>query len=137
MILNLAIADALVSTFIPLHPFINLDDVTTSFNSTQCTSEIIVLQYSTWTYYFFVSCFSAHSVMSLTLANYERFIGITRHLQYPNYFTRRKITLFLLAVWVIPPMVHLPRTVFMIIQYQPDNCSLKESAGETISGLCQ
>ena len=116
-------------------PFINLDDATPSFNSTQCTSELIVLQYSTRIYYFFVSCFSAQSVMSLTLANFERFIGITRPLQYPNYFTRRKITLLLLAVWVIPPMVYLPRTVFMIIQYQSDNCSLNDSAGETIFGI--
>ena len=130
MILNLAIADALVFTCLPLKPFIHSDDATT-----QCTSEIIVLQYSARIYYFFVSCFSAQSVMSLTLANFERFIGINRPLQYPNYFTRRKIILLLLAVWVIPPMVHLPRTVFMIIQYQSDNCSLKKSAGETIFGI--
>ena len=91
MILNLAIADALVSTCLPLQPFIHLDPVTTkSFNSTQCTSEIIVQENSIWTYYFFVSCFSAQSAMSLTLANFEHFIGITRPLQYPNYFTRQK-----------------------------------------------
>ena len=54
---------------------------------------------------------------------------------FPNYFTRRKIILLLLAVWVIPPMVYLPRTVFMIIQYQSDNCSFKYSAGETIFGI--
>ena len=135
MILNLAIADALVSTFLPLQPFIHVDPVTTSFNSTQCTSEIIVQQNSIWTYFFFVSCFSAQSAMSLTLANVERFIGITQPLQYPNYFTRRKITRFLLAVWVIPPMVHLPRTVFIMIKNHSDNCLLKDSAGETVFAI--
>ena len=73
--------------------------------------------------------------MSITLANYERYIGITRPLQYLNYFTRRKITLLLLAVWVIPPVVHLPNMVLNMIKYQPDNCSLNDSAGETIPGI--
>ena len=126
MILNLAIADALVSTCLPLQPFIHLDDATSYFNSTHCTSEIIVQQNSIlWTYFFFVNCFSAQSAMSLTLANFERFIGINRPLQYPNYFTRINIILLLLAVWVIPPMVHLPGTVFMMIKNHSDNCSLK------------
>ena len=113
MILNLAIADALVSTCYPLVPFVTLHYLPNfTLNNTQCTSELIFLLHnSTWTYYFFINCFSAHSVLSLTLANVERFIGINRPLQYPNYFTRRKIILLLLAVWVIPPMVYLPRTV--------------------------
>ena len=135
MILNLAIADALVSTCLPLEPFLTFDYYTMSFNSTQCTSELIFHLNNTRTYVFFINCFSAHSVLSLTLANFERFIGITRPLQYPNYFTRRKIILLLLAVWVIPLMVYLPRTVFMIIQYQSDNCSF--SAGRTILAFCQ
>ena len=138
MILNLAIADVLVSTLYPVDSSITLHNMYVRkliLNNTQCTSELIFLHNSTWTYYFFINCFSAQSVLSLTLANFERFIGITRPLQYPNYFTRRKIILLLLAVWVIPPMVHLPRTVFMIIQYQSDNCSFKYSAGETIFGI--
>ena len=135
MILNLAIADALVSTCYPVEPFLTFGYFTMSFNSTQCTSELIFQLNSTHTYFFFITCFSAHSVLSLALANFERFIGITRPLQYPNYFTRRKIILLLLAVWVIPPMVHLPRIVFMIVQYQSDNCSFKYSSGETIFGI--
>ena len=107
--------------------------LTFTLNNTQCTSELIFLQRRTWTYYFFINCFWAHSVLSLTLANFEHFIGITRPLQYPNYFTRRKIILLLLAVWVIPPMVYLPRIVF--IMYQSDNCSFKYSAGKTIFGI--
>ena len=134
MILNLAIADALVSTCYPLVPFVTLHYLPNfTLNNTQCTSELIFLSKSTWTCSFFINCFWANSVLSLTLANFERFIGITRPLQYPNYFTRRKIILLLLAVWVIPPMVYLPRTVFMINQYQSDIWSF--SAGRTIFGI--
>ena len=136
IILNLAIADALVSMCNALEPLITsyLKDYV-FLNNTTCSPEFVFQHSSTWTYYFFNNFLCAHSGLSLTLANFERFIGITRPLQYPNYFTRRKITLLLLAVWVIPPMVYLPRTVFMIIQYQSDNCSFKYSAGETIFGI--
>ena len=61
MILNLAIADALVSTFyfvdssISLHYMYVLEF---TLNNTQCTSELICLHNSICTYYFFINCFS-------------------------------------------------------------------------------
>ena len=47
MILNLAIADALVSTCLPLEPFLTFGYFTMSFNSTHCTSELIFQRIST------------------------------------------------------------------------------------------
>ncbi|XP_071791694.1 alpha-1B adrenergic receptor-like [Asterias amurensis] len=132
MILNLAVADALVSA--SNAPFATIsfqylllgNGSSHSNSSSQCTAEMLYHFNSSWIYYFIINCFCAHSVLSLTLANYERFIGITRPLQYTSYFTRRKITLLLLAVWIIPVIVYLPRSVLIIDHFKRDNCAIDE-----------
>ncbi len=132
MILNLAVADALVCVCTPLEPFIAVNYlhlpvyIPSNSNSTECTANLLSNFNSIVVCFVFINCFSAHSVLSLTLANYERFIGISRPLQYNSYFTRRKIMLLLLAVWVIPVMVQMPRFIILLIEYQEVKCEIDE-----------
>ena len=143
MILNLAVADALVSIFYTQYASIGLQSFyyansSLHSNSSQCTADTI-LQFSSFEiYYFFINCFKAHSALILSLANYERFIGITRPLQYASYFTRRKIALLLLAVWIIPVIVFMPGSVLTIDQHKNDNCAISKlqiSAASGIAGM--
>ncbi|XP_071797269.1 alpha-1A adrenergic receptor-like [Asterias amurensis] len=140
MILNLAVADALVSVVAPLYPFLAVNFILnvsspSKTNSNQCTANTQFLAESFFIHSFFLDCFSAHSVLSLTLSNFERFIGISRPLQYTSYFTRRKITLLLLAVWVIPVLVHLPQLLITVVQYRRDNCSINELQKPLVTGI--
>ncbi|XP_071797149.1 somatostatin receptor type 4-like [Asterias amurensis] len=140
MILNLAVADTLVSVSCAPYASISLQfshskNISLHSNSSHCPEDRLFQFTSTWIYYFFINCFRAHSVLSLTLANYERFIGISRPLHYSSYFTRRKITLLLLAVWIIPVIVCLPRSVFKIDQFKRDECVNGELQKPTASSI--
>ncbi len=129
MILNLAVADALVSVVAPLHPFLAvnfLSRVSSPLNSTSTRCTATEHFYSFYIYVFFQNCLTGQSVLSLTLSNFERLIGILRPLQYTTYFTRRKLMLLLLAVWIIPVMVHMPLTIVIMESYQIQNCTTTE-----------
>ncbi|XP_071797268.1 5-hydroxytryptamine receptor 2B-like [Asterias amurensis] len=135
MILNLAVADALVSVVTPLHPFLAVNFILNvssppNTNITQCKANGYFHFISFFIYVLFHNCFSAQSVVSLTLSNFERFIGISRPLQYVSYFTRRKIMLLLLAVWIIPVMVHTPQTIIIVESYTKGNCTTKTAFQE-------
>ena len=140
MILNLAVADALVSIFNAPYASISLDYLYYGYslinsNSSQCTAEGVSQFSSVWIYFSFINSFNAYSILSLTLANYERFIGISRPLQYAAYFTRRKITLLLLAIWVIPVVIHTPRSVLIIDQYKRENCRIDKLQKPVVFGI--
>ena len=140
MILNLAVADALVSVSstpcasVSLEYFL-LGNGSSNSSISQCTADRLDQFTRSWIYFFFVNSFRAHSVLSLTLANYERFIGIVRPLLYTSYFTRRKILLLLLVVWIIPVLVYLPRSFLEIHFYKRDNCVNGEVRKHTASSI--
>ncbi|XP_038064305.1 somatostatin receptor type 1-like [Patiria miniata] len=133
-ILNLAVADALASVAHIAVPFafhhfdvellsLNKDNVTTT-----CTPELVFWYDVIWVVHYLGAAFVAHSVLGLTLTTYERFIGIVRPLHYTSYFSQRKIVVMLLAMWVTPLVVELPRFVYTIIAYWHRNCvSAKDS----------
>ncbi|XP_071788400.1 trace amine-associated receptor 8b-like [Asterias amurensis] len=143
MVLNLAVADALVSLSSTPYASVCLEYLllgNSSSNSSisQCTADRLDQFTLSWVYFFFINSFRAHSVLSLTLANYERFIGISRPLLYTSYFTRRKITLLLLAVWIIPVIVYLPRSFLKIHFYKRDNCvngEVRKHTGSSIASM--
>ena len=120
-LLNLAIADLLVSALVPLNLLYTVtNDVET--NDLQCGAHI-TFQYSTaWVFLFFANSSTSHSVLCLTLVCFEQFIGISRPLKYPTYFTRRKITAMLITVWSTPLIAYLPRTILMTKLCHKDIC---------------
>ena len=118
MILNLAVADALVCVAGSLTPLVPHCQRGTSI--TLNTEELKTCGHYNgikWVHYYLMNCFCAQSVFSLTLATFERFIGITQPLQYLSFFTQRKITLLLLATWVIPFILEMPRVLYHTTTY--------------------
>ncbi|XP_071804882.1 neuromedin-U receptor 2-like [Asterias amurensis] len=78
--------------------------------------------------HFIIKCFERSSftcsILSLTLATFERYIGIIHPFQHSSFLTRRKIIILLCSVWVISFLTEIPFTVAFIILYVSDNCTI-------------
>ncbi len=136
-IFNLAIADLLVSVFVSLNSFYTVTHHAEHPNGTQCSAGETFQHNSVWVFLFFLNSSTSHSVLCLTLVCFEQFIGINRPLKYPSYFTRRRITAMLLAVWGTPLIAYLPRTFLMTALCYSNNClcKTKESLFSAIATL--
>ncbi|XP_022091392.1 5-hydroxytryptamine receptor 2A-like [Acanthaster planci] len=119
MILNLAVADAL-ACFCAIHQpwIIDLYTLYPPQNATECSPELFFQHDSIFVYYYVKNCFYTHSVLGLMLATVERFVGIVRPLHHRSFFSRRKIVLLLVAMWVVPFVVELPQILFVIIHFR-------------------
>ncbi|XP_038064306.1 somatostatin receptor type 2-like [Patiria miniata] len=124
-ILNLAVADALASVAHVADPFTTqqLSVEKSLYNDTvTCPVQLNFWVSVQSVVYYLHSSLLAHSVFGLTLVTHERFIGIVKPLQHASYFSRRKIAVMLLAMWMTPLVVELPRFVY-VIDYQRQKCT--------------
>ncbi|XP_038078870.1 trace amine-associated receptor 9-like [Patiria miniata] len=78
--------------------------------------------------YFIFSYFQkvsfANSVFALTLATFERYIGIIKPLHYFTFFTKRRLISMLLFMWLAPYLTEAFSPIFYITAYEADNCTV-------------
>ena len=89
MLLNLALADALVSMYIFTEP--NLSQVFrwNIYPGAPC-SDLLIYSFTCYVLMDYIqTCLISHSVLGLTLATFERYIGIIKPLHCSVFFTKR------------------------------------------------
>ncbi|XP_071804016.1 neuromedin-U receptor 2-like [Asterias amurensis] len=78
--------------------------------------------------HFILKCFEGSlftcSILSLTLATFERYIGIIHPFQHSSFLTRRKIIILLCSVWVASFLAEIPFVVAFTMLYVSDNCTI-------------
>ncbi|XP_071804008.1 G-protein coupled receptor 15-like [Asterias amurensis] len=81
-----------------------------------------------FTSFFIIKCFERSfftcSILSLTLATFERYIGIIHPFQHSSFLTRRKIIILLCSVWIAPFLAEIPFVVAFTMLYVSDNCTI-------------
>ncbi|XP_071804881.1 neuromedin-U receptor 2-like [Asterias amurensis] len=122
LLFNLASADACVSLVAFLELYIGLHFRSKIGIFGYCTPSFIFNFNSHFMYGYFVRSLYTCSILSLTLATFERYIGIIHPFQHSSFLTRRKIIILLCFTWVLPLLCELPSTITYIILYASDNC---------------
>ena len=74
------------------------------------------------------TCLTSHSVLGLTLATFERYIGIIKPLHYSVFFTKRKLVVLLVVAWTSPFLIELHGVVFYIHNFATSNCTIPTMA---------
>ncbi|XP_071804013.1 neuromedin-U receptor 2-like [Asterias amurensis] len=124
LLFNLASVDAFVSLMAFLQPYLghHFGSKITAYG--YCTPSFVYNFVCHFIMAWFVRSFFTCSILSLTLATFERYIGIIHPFQHSSFFTRRKIIILLCSVWVVSFLTEIPFTVAFIILYASDNCTL-------------
>ncbi|XP_022089764.1 somatostatin receptor type 5-like [Acanthaster planci] len=122
LILNLAIADALVSLCSILNPWLLWgkyapDELPSCFTNKTIDSYVEVQIYS-----IFQRGLEDSSPMCLLLLTVERFVGIVHPLRHPEFFRSRRLVVLLLLAWIVPFLLELPAGLWFIIKYLNNNC---------------
>ncbi|XP_033640855.1 neuromedin-U receptor 2-like [Asterias rubens] len=124
LLFNLASADACVSLMAFLELYFGLHFRSKIGIFGYCTPSFIFNFNSHFMYGYFVKSLYTCSILSLTLATFERYIGIIHPFQHSSFLTRRKIISMLCSTWVLPLLYELPTTIAFIILYVSDNCTI-------------
>ncbi|XP_022107912.1 somatostatin receptor type 4-like [Acanthaster planci] len=112
-LLSLAVADSLVCVTGIVHAY-----VITEYNNPTQEGEVLYL-----VLFFMERSSTGQSALSLLLVTFERFIGIVRPLHHCNFFTRRKVTLLILFVWIVPAFIEMWVMVWYMYVVQKQNCA--------------
>ncbi|XP_022082018.1 adenosine receptor A2a-like [Acanthaster planci] len=124
MLLNLAVADIIVVFHSILGPTTMETHRRRIGKFDYCTPSFI---YNFTVFFMFVylkKISFANSVFSLTLATFERYIGIIKPLHYSTFFTKRRLIIMLLFVWLVPFLTEAYTPIFYIPTYIQDNCKI-------------
>ncbi|XP_022107910.1 orexin receptor type 2-like [Acanthaster planci] len=105
-LLSLAIADSLVCITGILHAY-----VITEYNNRTQGAEVLYIVSG-----YMRRSSTGQSALSLLLVTFERFIGIVRPLHHCSFFTRRKVTLLILFVWIVPAFIEIWGTIWYIVR---------------------
>ena len=124
LLFNLASVDAFVSLMAFLQPYLgrHFGSKITAYG--YCTPSFVYNFACHFIMAWFVRSVFTCSILSLTLATLERYIGIIHPFQHSSFLTRRKIIILLCSVWVISFLTEIPFTVAFIILYVSDNCTI-------------
>ncbi|XP_022082017.1 adenosine receptor A2a-like [Acanthaster planci] len=124
MLLNLAIADAFVGIQSTLGATIMETHRRGIGTSGYCTP-VFIYNFKLFFMFVYLKKISfANSVFSLTLATFERYIGIIKPLHYSTFFTKRRLIIMLLFVWLVPFLTEAYTPIFYIPMYIQDNCTI-------------
>ncbi|XP_071804012.1 neuromedin-U receptor 2-like [Asterias amurensis] len=124
LLFNLASVDACVSLMAFLEKIIGEHFLSKFMIFGYCAPSFIY----NFACHFIIKCFERSfftcSILSLTLATLERYIGIIHPFQHSSFFTRRKIIILLCSVWVVSFLTEIPLTVAFTILYVSGNCTI-------------
>ncbi|XP_038078869.1 alpha-1A adrenergic receptor-like [Patiria miniata] len=124
MILNLAIADAIASSITILEQTIMENHRLGIGIFGYCTPSFIYNFKAFFIFSYFQRVSFSNSVFALTLATFERYIGIIKPLHYFTFFTKRRLISMLLFMWLAPSLTEVFTPIFYIITYEADNCTV-------------
>ena len=122
LILNLAIADLLVSLCAILNPWLiwekyNVQELPSCYTQANIDVYIEVQIYSIF-HRSLLDC----SPLCLLLITLERFIGIVQPLKHSTFFSTNKTVVLLLLAWIVPFILEIPAGLWFIIKYIHNNC---------------
>ena len=89
-----------------------------------CTPDFVYNFNSYFMFKFFEKVMFTNSVLSLTLATFERYIGIIHPLQYVKFITRGRIATMICFVWLAPILIEIPETLSFMVHYAADDCAV-------------
>ncbi|XP_038044286.1 somatostatin receptor type 5-like [Patiria miniata] len=122
LILNLAIADALLCLCSLLNPWLLWGKFASDVLPYCFTTATIDSYLEVQIYSIFQRGLANSSPMCLLLVTVERFVGIVHPLGHPDFFQPRKLTTLLFLTWIIPFLLELPTGLWFIIKYINNNC---------------
>ncbi|XP_071807988.1 alpha-1A adrenergic receptor-like [Asterias amurensis] len=130
LILNLAIADFLISLCAILNPWL----IWEKFSSTvlpMCYTDANIDSYlDVQVYSLFHRIFTDSSPLCLLLVTLERFVGIVQPLKHPTFFSTSKTVILLLLTWAVPFLLEIPAGLWFIVKYIQNNCMASNARDE-------